>query len=132
MNEYKYSYPNDQIDKMVSIIQNYDIDINVNLTHEYFTLKTERYQSIISFKDFKVGFDIFLQIAQPQENILKFGSINFKMKDLREGILNPTCSCGGNIETDYDGEYSEDYYFTCECGAKATLDGYMLDSLLED
>ena len=133
MIKYKYNYTSKQIDAMAQKIENYKIDIEkVDLTNEYFLIKTNTHEGIISFADFEVDFDIFLQIAQPKPNVLNFGSFAFKMEDLRQAILNPVCSCGGKIECYYDGEYSEDYTFTCECGAKEVLNGYWLDSLVED
>ncbi|WP_312286813.1 hypothetical protein [Terrisporobacter sp.] len=58
--------------------------------------------------------------------------ITFNVDDLKQGILNPHCSCGShNIEKYYDGETTEDYTFTCECGSKAIINGYVLDNLID-
>ena len=93
-----------------------------------------RYKTLvgsISFIDFNQDLDIFkidMEEFFPEKNEIKFN-----IEDLKQGILNPVCTCGHNVECDYDGERTENYYYTCTgCSTTATFSGYMLDNLIEE
>lgn len=119
-----------QISEMVNEVREYGITVSfVDEQNEAMIVEANGMKSSISFKDFKIDLDIFL------DSCLMFcenrHKINFKMEDLKQARLNPECTCGGNVVCNYDGELTENYYFTCECGATEVLNGYWLDSLLD-
>lgn len=98
-----------------------------------FLVKYKTLVGSISFMDFNQDLDIFkIYIEELFPVPDKENKINFDIEDLKQSILNPICTCGGHVECCYDGEYSENYYFTCECGATETLNGYILDSLVDE
>lgn len=110
-------------------------DLRVASGVEYFETLRNIDFSILEVQKDETSYHIRNKINNMEFNFKQVAEVNkltFKMEDLQKGILNPTCTCGGKITCDYDGEYSEDYYFICECGAKEVLNGYMLDSLLEE
>jgi len=39
------------------------------------------------------------------------------------------CSCGGRIESFYDGEVHEGYFIECECGKQDFISAYILDCM---
>lgn len=116
---------------MINTIKQYGVQIVfVDELNEVIFVEANGISGSLSFKDFIVDFDIFLDTClMLSESAHK---IEFKMEDLKQAKLNPQCTCGGKVTCNYDGEYTENYYFTCECGATETLNGYWLDSLIEE
>lgn len=123
-------YTNNQIALMEKQIKEHGILIEeVDKINNAFLVKKESLISWIPFQDFKEYLYIFLSNINI---ILGTGEIAFNTEELKNGILNPYCTCGNNnIACDYEGETTENYYYNCtNCGAARIVDGYVLDTLI--
>lgn len=123
-------YTTKEVADMIKQVEKYGITVKgIDETNQAIFVSANGINGVILFNDFVVDLDIFLDMAMLGAECKH--KINFKMEDLKKGILNPVCTCGGNIKREYDGEVTENYYFTCECGAHEVVNGYWLDTLLD-
>ena len=124
-------YTTKEVVDMIKEVEKYGIKVKgIDETNQAMFVSANGLNGVILFNDFVVDLDIFLDMAMLDARMTH--KITFKNEDLKKGILNPHCTCGGKVTCNYDGETTENYYFTCECGAKETLNGYWLDTLVEE
>ena len=123
-----------EIIEMKTKIKSYGITIqSINKENKVFLVKINGLLGSISFEHFNQDLQVFMDnynmlygIQLQSKNEIFFDESKFK-----EGILNAQCTCGGKVTREYDGELTENYYFTCECGSKEVLCGYWLDTFCE-
>ena len=125
-------YTKKEIKVMIDKIKENNITIEeVNIQNKVFLVRHKTLIGNIHFTDFEIDLDIFKINIECLFPVQK-NKITFNIEDLKKAILKPSCTCNGFITCNYDGEYTENYYFTCEnCGAKEVLNGYELDCLVE-